>query len=218
MGTFITFEGIDGSGKSTQVSTLAALLEKRGVDVISTREPGGSPVAERIRGILLDPDMEEMAWATEVMLYLASRAEHVEHVVRPALESGSVVLCDRFLDSTLAYQAYGRESGGSEIDAALGTIRRANQLGTGGIGPELTFLLDLEPEKGLDRVRDAGRPPDRLEGGGIDFLRRVREGFLALAAAEPERVVVIDAAGTIEEIAGVIEARALEHLTKKGIL
>ncbi len=217
-GAFITFEGVDGSGKSTQVSALSTALLARGVKVVSTREPGGSPVAERIRRILLDPDVGEMAWATEVMLYLASRAEHVDQVVRPALERGEVILCDRFLDSTLAYQAYGRGASGLDIQAALGAIRRANELGTDGIGPELTFLLDLDPETGLDRVRDAGRRPDRLEGGGIAFLRRVRDGFLALAEADSERIMVIDATGTQKEIAHKIEDRTCKYLIIKGIL
>jgi dTMP kinase len=217
-GAFITFEGVDGSGKSTQVSTLDGALQTRGLGVVATREPGGSPVAERIRRILLDPEAGEMAWATEVMLYLASRAEHVAEVVRPALEKGKVVLCDRFLDSTLAYQAYGRRVNGSDLGIALSAIRRANELGTGGIAPELTFLLDVDPEEGLERVRDSGRSPDRLEGGGTAFLHRVRNGFLALADSEPGRFVVIDGTRTVKEIAQEIEVITCELLSKKGML
>lgn len=192
-GTFITLEGVDGSGKSTQAARIADALRAEGRRVELTREPGGSPIAERIREILLDPDHGEMAWATEVMLYLASRAEHMAQRVLPALRAGAVVVCDRFLDSTLAYQAWGRAHGAEPKEAAA-VIREANRLGTGGVGPELTFLFDLDPLVGLQRARGAGRGPDRLEGGGLAFLRRVRAGFLELAASEPDRIVVVDAA------------------------
>lgn len=214
-GTFITLEGVDGSGKTTQAEALSAALRNAGYSVLQSREPGGTPVAERIRDILLDREIESMAWSTEVLLYLASRAEHVATLLRPALERGEVVVCDRFLDSTLAYQAFGREGGGLQVAQALDTIRRANDLATGGLGPELTFLLDLDPSEGLNRTEAAGRSPDRLEGEGTSFLGRVRDGFLALAEAEPDRIHVIRAGGTITDITEEITARTLSYLQRK---
>ncbi len=214
-GTFITLEGVDGSGKSTQAAALSVALKKTGFNVLLSREPGGTPVAERIRDILLDREIESMAWSTEVLLYLASRAEHVSTLLRPALERGAVVVCDRFLDSTLAYQAFGREGGGLQVTEAMDAIRRANVLATGGFGPELTFLLDLDPAEGLDRAEVAGRSPDRLEGEGTAFLGRVRDGFLALAEAEPDRIHVIPAGGTVTDISEEIARRALSYLQRK---
>jgi len=214
-GTFITLEGVDGSGKSTQAAALSVALKNAGFSVLLSREPGGTPVAEQIRDILLDREIESMAWSTEVLLYLASRAEHVSTLLRPALERGEVVVCDRFLDSTLAYQAFGREGGGVRVIEAMDAIRRANDLATGGLGPELTFLLDLDPSEGLNRAVIAGRSPDRLEGEGTVFLDRVRDGFLALAEAEPDRIHVIPAGGTVTDISEEIARRALSYLQRK---
>ncbi|MFO7768788.1 MAG: dTMP kinase [bacterium] len=215
-GTFITLEGVDGSGKSTQAGRLAGWVSVQGLEVAATREPGGPPVAERIREILLDPG-SPMGWETEVLLYLASRAEHVARVIRPALEAGKVVICDRFLDSTLAYQAYGRETGrAAEEDAEA--IREANQLAAGGIEPDLTLLLDIDPVRGLQRARDAGRGADRLEGEGRAFLERVRRGFLALAEASGGRIRVIDAERNPEVIEEEIRTIIRAHLGRKGLL
>ena len=214
-GTFVTFEGVDGSGKSVQTGLLAEALRSRGYSVTASREPGGTPVAERVREILLDTGIENMAWSTEVLLYLASRAEHVARVLRPALERGELVICDRFLDSTLAYQAFGRDGGDTSIGEALVAIRRANDLSTGGTGPELTFLLDLDPEEGLNRTSEAGRTPDRLEGEGIAFLERVRKGFLHLAVEEPDRIVVVDGSSAASEIAEEVLDFTLKHLQRK---
>lgn len=214
-GTFVTFEGVDGSGKSTQTEALAEALRSRGYGVLTSREPGGTPVAERIREILLDPGIASMAWSTEVLLYLASRAEHVATVLRPALESGEVVICDRFLDSTLAYQAFGRDGGDGDVAGALSAIRKANDLSSGGIGPELTFLLDLDPAEGLARTMGAGRAPDRLEGEGLAFLERVRTGFLKLAEEDPGRVVVLDGARSHLDIAEEVLNITLMHLQRK---
>ncbi len=214
-GTFVTFEGVDGSGKSVQTEALAESLRNQGYSVLTSREPGGTPVAEQIRRILLDPQMGSMAWSTEVLLYLASRAEHVTSVLRPALEQGEIVICDRFLDSTLAYQAFGRDGGDGDLASALQAIRRANELSTGGIGPELTFLLDLDPAEGLARTRDAGRTPDRLEGEGLAFLQRVRAGFLQLAEEESERIVVVDGASPPFEITEEVLSITLTHLRRK---
>jgi dTMP kinase len=216
-GAFITLEGVDGSGKSTQARALAEALRSDGLEVILTREPGGSPVAERIRAILLDPAAAGMAWATEVLLYLASRAEHVAAVIRPALERGVVVVCDRFLDSTLAYQGYGRDRGGRGEAEAVAAIREANALGTAGLGPERTYLIDLDPAIGLARVRRAGRIPDRLEEEGTVFLNRVRGGFLELAAADPERFRVVNGDRPAEAIGREIHADASDFLRRKGL-
>jgi dTMP kinase len=214
-GTFVTFEGVDGSGKSTQTEALAGALTSRGYSVLTSREPGGTPVAERIRDILLDPGVKSMAWSTEVLLYLASRAEHVDSVLRPALERGEIVICDRFLDSTLAYQAFGRDGGNGDTASALRSIRKANELSTGGLGPELTFLLDLDPGEGLARSRDTGRVPDRLEGEGLAFLERVRAGFLQLAEEEPGRIVVVDGSRPPSDIAAEVLNLTLTHLRRK---
>jgi dTMP kinase len=214
-GSFITLEGVDGSGKTTQAGRLAESLRDAGCTVVTTREPGGTPVAERIRDILLDPASGAMAWSTEVLLYLASRSEHVARVIRPALERGDVIICDRFLDSTLAYQAFGREGGGEDPEEACAAIRQANDLATGGLGPELTFLLDLDPAEGLLRSARDGSEPDRLEGEGHAFLGRVREGFLALAGTEPERFHVMDGSAPADEIAAGIAAITLNHLGRK---
>ena len=215
-GTFITLEGVDGSGKSTQTLRLAEWLRGEGLKVEATREPGGPPVAERVREILLDPG-SPMAWETEVLLYLASRAEHVDRVIRPALGSGKIVLCDRFLDSTLAYQAYGRDTG-RETAQDVEAIREANDLATGGIEPELTVLLDIDPARGLQRARDAGRGPDRLEGEGEAFLERVRRGFLDLAGASGGRILIIDADRSPEVIEEEIRTIIRAHLGRKGLL
>jgi len=214
-GTFITLEGVDGSGKTTQAEALSRILRATGHRVLLSREPGGTPVAERIRDILLDREIESMAWSTEVLLYLASRAEHVAGLLRPALERGEIVICDRFLDSTLAYQAFGREGGGRTLAEALEAIRRANELATDGLGPELTFLLDLDPAEGLSRTAAAGRPPDRLEGEGTTFLERVRQGFLSLAVSEPDRIHVIPAGGSVTDVTEEIAEHTLTWLQRK---
>lgn len=216
-GTFLSLEGVDGSGKSTQARLLVEALRADGLEVVATREPGGSPVAEHIRDILLDPTAGPMAWATEVLLYLASRAEHVRTVIRPALERGAVVVCDRFLDSTLAYQGYGREPEGRSVFEAVSAIRQANDLGTLGLGPERTYLIDLEPGVGLTRARAGGRTPDRLEVEGPAFLERVRVGFLDLARREPDRFLVLDGDRPIEEIGRRIHEDASAFMRRKGM-
>jgi dTMP kinase len=185
------------------------------MDVLTSREPGGTPVSERIRQILLDPGIDSMAWATEVLLYLASRAEHTAEVLKPALERGEIVICDRFLDSTLAYQAFGRQGGDGDVEGAVRAIRGANTLATGGIGPELTFLLDLDPEEGLARTMGEGRTPDRLEGEGLEFLERVRGGFLRLAEEESDRIVVVDGSRPPAEIADEVLETTLTYLRRK---
>jgi dTMP kinase len=194
-GIFITFEGPDGSGKTTQLELLARHLEARGRKVLCTREPGGTPLAEGIRRLLLKPWPEEVLGITEVFLYAAGRAQHVKFCILPALEAGKVVLCDRFTDSTLAYQSFGR--GLSE-----GLVRQINELATWGLRPSLTLLLDLPPEEGLRRRSpgEGGKIPDRLEQEDLTFHRRVREGYLELARQEPGRIKIIDALQPKEEV------------------
>lgn len=185
MNRFLTFEGVEGSGKSTQTTHLAEALTEAGYEVITTREPGGTELGRKLRAMLLAADAPAPAAETELLLYLADRAEHLARLVRPALERGAVVLADRFSDSTLAYQAYGRG-----LDRAQ--VQRLDAFARGGLMPSRTFLLDLPVEQGLARARQVG-PADRLELEKIEFHKRVRAGFHELAAAEPARFEVLDA-------------------------
>ncbi|MDP8215149.1 MAG: dTMP kinase [Candidatus Euphemobacter frigidus] len=185
-GVFITFEGGEGSGKSTQARLLAGYLKQEGYDVVGTREPGGTGIGDAIRAILLDPELSEMGNITELLLLAASRAQNVYERIKPALSRGAVVICDRFIDSTLAYQGYGRN-----FDLKL--LKSLNRLATGGVTPDLTILLDLPPEIGLERSKVLDKAEakkgegDRFEQEDIEFHLRLREGFLKLAEAEPER-------------------------------
>ncbi|GHF93021.1 thymidylate kinase [Deinococcus piscis] len=202
-GLFISFEGPEGAGKSTQLERLRARLEGAGHQVLATKEPGGTPAGEQVRATLLDPalNMEPLA---EFLLYSASRAQLVRERLRPALERGDVVLCDRYADSTLAYQGYGRR-----LD--MDFLRRVTAEATGGLTPALTVLLDLDPAAGLARVAARGQP-DRLENAPLDFHRRLRAGFLDLAAAEPERWLVLDATRSADELDAAIWARVQRAL------
>lgn len=195
-GLFITFEGPEGSGKSTQIKALAADLEAAGHTVVLTREPGGTPAGDRIRSILLDKSSERLEPETEMFLMLAQRTEHWRKVIRPAKARGCIVLCDRYFDSSLAYQGHGRG-----IDVA--TLRKIHLdfLGSEFL-PDATVLFDLPPEKGLERVRMSGRgAPDRMESEDLAFHRRVRDGYLAAAAFEPARYLVIPADRAIPQVA-----------------
>lgn len=185
-GLFVTLEGGEGSGKSTQVTRLVARLRASGLDPLVTREPGGTPLAERIRELLLDP-VHAPGPLTEALLMEASRAELVGLVIRPALTAGRVVLCDRYGDSTLAYQGAGRG-----LDRAM--LTAWNRAATGGLVPDVTLLFDVTPELGLKRRADAAGTANRLDLESEDFHRRVRERYLELAQAEPARFVVLDAA------------------------
>ncbi len=214
-GVFITFEGPEGSGKSTQIRQLVADLEATGRPVLLTREPGGTPAGDRIRGILLDRSSEMLEAETEMFLMLAQRTEHWRKVIKPARAAGRIVLCDRYFDSSLAYQGYGR---GIDIEA----VRRLHIefLGREFL-PDLTVLFDLAPEKGLERVRTSGRGgPDRMESEDLAFHRRVREGYLAAAAAEPGRYCVISADLEIAEVSRqlriAVDARFGWHLNGKA--
>lgn len=190
-GIFITLEGVDGSGKSTKARMLGTALEALGREVLLLREPGGTPISEMVRDILLDPRNTDITPEAELMLYEASRAQLVTQVIRPALERGVVVICDRFYDSTYAYQAVGR--GLPEDD-----VRRANALGSCGLVPDRTIVFDLSPHEALDRATHEDGA-DRMEGAGVSFQRRVRRGYLKLAEAEPERVRVVDGTGEKEQ-------------------
>ncbi len=191
-GMFISFEGIEGSGKTTQALLLADLLSSRGYRTFLTREPGGTAIGDRIRKLLLDPEHREMTPMTELLLYEAARAQHLRERILPALREGLIVIADRFSDSTTAYQGYGRR-----IDTAA--IAALDAVATGGEKPDLTILLDLPVERGLTRNREL-KKIDRLEMEESEFHERVRNGFLEIAAADPERVKVVNATGTVESI------------------
>ena len=197
-GFFITFEGVEGCGKTTQIRRLQQHLVQMGRDIVVTREPGGTPVAEAIRSILLDCAHAGMRPMTELLLYAAARAQHVAEVIAPALDAGKTVLCDRFADSTTAYQGAGR---GVDPD----TVALVHRLATGGVWPDVTILLDLPAETGLARA-NASCTPDRIEQETIEFHRKVRDGFLAVARQEPQRVVVVDATRTPDEVADLVIA------------
>jgi dTMP kinase len=194
-GIFITVEGCEGAGKSTQAKLLADHLTNQGYQVLVTREPGGTVIGEKIRGILLDRNHWELTPSVELLLYLASRSQLVSQVIKPALEEGQVVISDRFHHSTLAYQG-----GARALDMPL--VRKINEFATEGILPDMTFLLDLPPEIGLERK--GSYDEDRMEGQGIEFHQKVRQAFLSLAGEEPERIVVIDANQAMEKISSSI--------------
>lgn len=199
-GPFVTFEGIEGCGKSTQVDRLLGGLVGRRVPAVAVREPGSTPIGQEIRSILLDPVHTEMVPQTELLLYEASRAQLVRTVIEPGISKGYAVLSDRFTDSTVAYQCFGRG-----IDRA--TVDAVNLVATGGLVPDLTVLLDVPVDVGIARVHGE---LDRIERESIEFHERVRQGFLALAAEEPERFLLLDGAGTERELA----ARVLEGVLR----
>ena len=190
---FITFEGPDGSGKTTQAHLLAEHLSQQGYEVILTREPGGTGVGDQIRAVLHDPDNTAMDARTEILLYSASRAQHVAQRIQPALAAGKVVISDRYADSTLAYQGYGRE-----LD--LGILRAITDFATDGVRPDLTICLDVTAREGLQRRRLGGDEWNRLDAEALEFHQRVRAGYLELAHLEPERWVVVNAAGSAKEV------------------
>ena len=200
----IAFEGPEGCGKTTQVRAAAAALRASGVAVTATREPGGTPIGEQLRAVLLDTANGAMMPRAEALILFAARAQHVREVIEPALARGEVVLCDRFAGATYAYQGYGR---GLPLDE----LRRLQTFAAGPLAPALTVLLDLPVEVGLARRGTAG-DVNRLDAAGLDFHRRVREGYLALAAAEPERWVVLDAARPVAAVTADVLAVLGERL------
>ena len=207
-GRFITFEGPDGSGKTAQLDLLAEELIQAGYPILTTREPGGTPIGDQIRATLLDLKNTAMVDRTEALLYQAARAQLVDEVIKPHLASGGVVLCDRYADSTLAYQGYGHQN---TLDSLRGIITYA----TGGLEPDLTILMDLAPEVGLQRRVDAGGV-NRLDAYDIDFHHRVREGYLEMARKQPERWVIIDADRPFKEVQTEIRSILLDRLGSWG--
>jgi len=192
-GIFITFEGIDGSGKSTQVVRLADYLEKHGLEVVLTREPGGTRVAEKIRSILLDRNHIELSARAELLLYLASRAQHTVEIIKPALESGKWVISDRFSDSSIAYQGCARGLG-------MDIVQKMTLIATDNLIPDLTFFLDISPRKAESRMKIQGKILDRLEKEKGEFMKSVRQGYLQISLNEPERFISINAEQTIDDV------------------
>jgi dTMP kinase len=205
---FITFEGPDGSGKTTQARRLAEYLQARGLPILLTREPGGTEISEQIRQVILSTRNQAMRNEAEVLLFSAARAQIVAELIRPALAAGKIVVCDRYSDSTLAYQGYGL---GLDLDA----LRAITQFATGGLVPDLTFYIDVPAEVGLTR-RQRGKT-NRLDQKDVEYHTRVRNGYLELAKAEPRRWVVIDGTASVEEVQGQIRARMMSELGGRGL-
>lgn len=190
-GLFITFEGVEGSGKSTQIDLLVEFLSEKGYEVVSTREPGGTAIGDKIRKIVLNPDFTEMDFKAEALLYAANRAQHVAEVIAPALAQGKIIISDRYTDSSLAYQSFGRGLDQKKVE-------NISEWATGGLEPDLTILLDIPADKGLKRTSRS--LADRIEQENIDFHDRVSKGFLKLAKKFPKRFKVIDATKDVDQI------------------
>jgi len=207
-GLFITLEGGDGAGKSTQIRNIERFFEEKGLVVVHTREPGGTPISEKLRDILLDNRNTEMSAVTEMLIYAASRAQNVREFIEPALERGEIVICDRFVDSSIAYQGSGRGLGSM--------VNEVNRHATGGLTPDITFWMDIDPEAGKARAAKAG-DLDRLELEKMDFHYRVYEGYRSIAEQFPERVKRIDAALSVDEIKSIIYGHLEELCSERGI-
>ncbi|MBS6477218.1 MAG: dTMP kinase [Firmicutes bacterium] len=205
-GKFVTIEGCEGVGKSTQVRKLKEYLSLRGIEAVFTREPGGTPVSEQIRGVILNPENKDMDDVTELLLYVAARRQHTQRFIKPELESGNIVFCDRYVDSTTAYQGYARGLGAEEVE-------RLNALAVGDVKIDLTIFLDFPPEKAFARKggRDTG---DRLENEKMEFHKRVYEGFCKIAEKEPCRVARLDASGAKEQT----HEKIVKLLIERGII
>lgn len=208
-GLFITLEGLDGAGKTTQLHKAAELLRQQGYEVVESREPGGTELAEKVRALVLDAALP-LNNTTQTLLYLAARSEHVDKLLRPALEAGKIVLCDRFSDSTLAYQGL---AAGKTIDE-LTDLRQLNAFATDGLAPDLTLVLDGDPKLLLKR-RDARGVTDRYEEQGLELQYKLRSAFAALAKAEPERMRIINAEGSEAAVSAAIMAVIEEFLERK---
>lgn len=196
-GLFITFEGPDGAGKTTQVQAFAGYLLEQGYDVLVTREPGGTTISDKIRGLILDPTHTEMDDSTEVLLYAASRAQHVREKVLPALAQGKAVVCDRFVDASIAYQGFG-------LGLPVHRIKEINDFATGGLVPDRTYLLDIPVAIGRSRL-DARAGLDRIEQKESGYHERVRDGFMEIASENPTRICLIDANRSVEEVSRAIQ-------------
>ncbi len=210
LGYFITFEGVEGCGKTTQIRLLSEQLMANGFVATLTREPGGCPIADKIRTILLDAENRAMSPMAELMLYAAARAQHVNEIINPALKNGNIVLCDRFCDATIAYQSFGRGINRTIID-------ELNAHACQGVSPDLTILIDCDPGIGLARARSriessSGPREERFELEELAFHQRVRDGYFSLADSKPERFIVIDGTGTIETISAGISAQVLTRI------
>lgn len=205
-GYFISFEGVDGAGKSTQIKRLKEYFEKNNYQVVLTREPGGTKIGEKIRNLILDPENNEMTAMTEAMLYAASRAQHVEEVIKPAIDAGKVVISDRFIDSSIAYQGYGRGLGDC--------VNIINSYAVGQYMPDITFLMDVRPNVSTERID--GRQKDRIELEKQEFHDIVYDGYRQLAKQFPDRIITIDASESIEAIADIIKKQTQIFLEKEG--
>lgn len=191
-GVFITFEGPDGSGKTTQIKLLEKYFKEKGYDILITREPGGTNISEQIRNVILDKNNMEMDRITEALLYAASRAQHVAQIIKPALFEGKAIICDRFVDSSIVYQGIGRNLG-------IDFIKKINDMATAGTEPDITFLMKISPELGLSR-KFSSDECNRLDMEKLEFHNKVYEGYLKLESLYPERIIGVDAAKSIEEI------------------
>ena len=205
-GVFISFEGPDGCGKTTQIAKLARYCREKGYDTVVSREPGGTPISEKIRSLILDPENTEMDPRTEALLYAASRAQHVAQLIEPALEQGRIVLCDRFVDSSIAYQGFGRGLGDG--------VRIINEFAVNSVMPDITIFLDVDAKIGHERNAREGKA-DRLELEALDFHRRVGEAFREIAASDA-RFRRVDASGSIEEVFGRIVTVFEAFMAERG--
>lgn len=206
-GTFITVEGPDGAGKTTQLQLLADRLTAEGYEIVMTREPGGTRIGNEIRSLILNPDFQEMNEMTEILLYAASRAQHVNELIRPALAAGKIVLCDRFIDASIAYQGYG-------LGYAIEQVRSINQQATNHLTPDRTYLFDLTVSESKQRMMDRGAL-DRIEQRDDAFRQRVYDGFMTLAVQEPERIQLVDANQSIESLQTELCKDVLTYLKKR---
>lgn len=206
-GTFITVEGPDGAGKTTQLQLLADHLKAEGYEIVMTREPGGTRIGNEIRSLILNPDFKEMDEMTEILLYAASRAQHVNELIRPALAAGKIVLCDRFIDASIAYQGYG-------LGYSIEQVQEINRQATNGLTPDRTYLFDLTVADSKRRMVERGAL-DRIEQRDDGFRQRVYEGFLTLAEQEPGRIQLVDANHSIDDLQQILRQDVLTYLEKK---
>lgn len=208
MSLFITLEGPEGSGKTSAIKLVREALEQMGHEIIMTREPGGTPISEQIRNVILDKDNTAMDSRTEALLYAASRRQHLVEKIWPALKEGKIVFCDRYLDSSLSYQGYARGLG-------IDDILKVNEYATEGTYPDITFLFDIDPELGLERInKNKDREVNRLDVEKLSFHQKVREGYLILSKRFPDRYIVIDASKPLEEVSSNVLKEILNRLGK----
>jgi dTMP kinase len=206
-GFFITFEGIDGCGKSTQLSMTSKILSEQGYSVVVSREPGGTVIAEKIREILISPEHAEMVNECEFLLYCAARAQHVREKIIPAIKQGNIVLCDRFQEATFAYQGFGRA-------IPLDILTAINTYATGGLNPDLTFVFDLSVDSSISRMTRMNKTKDRLEQNGKDFFERIRQGYLSMVKSSPKRIMTVDGEQTVEKVSDQVMVYIKELLLK----